>query len=502
MVSIGTSHSEDFSLSPVLVEAVLAASTAPNSASTGRLGALAAGNNPQFWDPKIHTDQAANTLMLLMSKCEAARGKGNSGADPLCFVVHSEPLLPEAAEAKCEVVPEFSLEDFENTELTVLHLHLNPDILKQKFSGKKAEVKQHGPEETLGVHDWKMKDMPDPHGHYHTVMDLFQLERVPVVVLNVKIFTRAMPVVAEVVMRLWTFAPDGKHEKGFRIYQTTLKSLKLLPNGREPITTLAKGSGESLNARGKCKADGVANNGGPAKKSQKVTIGWRPHQNNEIRRAIKFISEVNANHDEGQKWSLVAYSFIGALNGPVLGLHARPRGTCSAVMDRQQKTSTSLLPLGITLMNGHVVTKEADGRRGTHEPTNVGCMTTDDFRVERTTEFLGKECGRACPTLWRNVLDDEEKMLLLEWDDRLFGVWLVHCQNSLCAYNPNNNSRAVRPTTTACAIDRVRDTGAGGMDHTALAGLSSHFARHAICDKGGKTTPGISPTARWGGQSG
>jgi hypothetical protein len=66
------------------------------------------------------------------------------------------------------------------------------------------------------VHDWKLKDMPDPYGHYHTVMDLFQLDNVPIVILNVrdaegalihpaeysKIFTTSLLVVAEVVMHL------------------------------------------------------------------------------------------------------------------------------------------------------------------------------------------------------------------------------------------------------------------------------------------------------------
>ncbi|KAG1876933.1 hypothetical protein C8R48DRAFT_668951 [Suillus tomentosus] len=351
-------HSEDSALSGALVEAVLAASTAPNSASTGRLGALAPGNNPRFWDPKIRSEQwydtqgdpftiqfpalieptgkhsrldpyfslptlkqpwqpelkdvrtvkaqfqlrtlddgypaeaivcskkAANTLMLLVSKCEAARGKdnreiiqflrsaGNSSADPLHFVVHTEPLLPEAAEAKRETIPEFSLEDFEN-------------VLKQKFSAKKGDSEVSTTEETRGVHDWKLKDMPDPHGHYRTVMDIFQLENVPVVVPNVrdaegalihpaeysKIFTTAMPVVAEVVMRLWTFAPDGRREKGSRIYQTTLKSLKLLPVGGGPLTSSAQGSGDGLTGKGKRKADSAGGNGGPARKSQKVTVG-------------------------------------------------------------------------------------------------------------------------------------------------------------------------------------------------------------------------------------
>ncbi|KAG2051083.1 hypothetical protein BDR06DRAFT_1010636 [Suillus hirtellus] len=339
IVLIVMMHSEDSALSGALVEAVLAASTAPNSASTGRLGALAPENNPRFWDPKIRSEQwydtqgdpftiqfpalieptgkhsrldpyfslptlkqpelkdvrtvkaqfqlrtldngypteaivcskkAANMLMLLVSKCEAARGKdnreiiqflqsaGNSSTDPLHFVMHTEPLLPEAAEAKRETIPKFSLEDFENTDLT-----FSGDILKQKFSAKKGDSEVSTTEKTRGVHDWKLKDMPNPHGHYHTVMDIFQLENVPVVVPNVrdaegalihpaeysKIFTTAMPVVAEVV--IWTFAPDGRREKGSRIYQTTLKSLKLLPIGGGPLTSSAQGSGNGLTGKAK-----------------------------------------------------------------------------------------------------------------------------------------------------------------------------------------------------------------------------------------------------------
>lgn len=94
-------------------------------------------------DAVVCSKKAANTLMLLISKCESIRGKGgylnrvsssigsrissdkreviqflcnagSSSADPLHFVVHSDPLFPEAGEVKREVVPEFSLEDFES----------------------------------------------------------------------------------------------------------------------------------------------------------------------------------------------------------------------------------------------------------------------------------------------------------------------------------------------------------------------------------------------------
>ncbi|KAG1758976.1 hypothetical protein EV702DRAFT_1208311 [Suillus placidus] len=226
--------------------------------------------------------------MLLVSKCEAIRGKdnrkiiqflhnaGSSSADLLHFVVHTEPLLPEAAQTKHEVIPKFSLEDFENTDLT-----FSGDILKQRFAMKKGIGEQSKTLGTQGVHDLKLKDMPDPHGHFQTIMDLFHLENVPVVILNVqdadgalihpaeysKIFTTALPVVAEVVMRLWTFAPNGKHETGSRIYQTTLKSLKLLPSNKVVTPELSPALGENPNVKGKQKADSATGSAGPSKKN-------------------------------------------------------------------------------------------------------------------------------------------------------------------------------------------------------------------------------------------
>ncbi|KAG1758977.1 hypothetical protein EV702DRAFT_1285026 [Suillus placidus] len=55
------SHTEGLALSPALVEAILAASAAPNSASTAHLTVLASGNNPCFWDPKIRSEQWYDT---------------------------------------------------------------------------------------------------------------------------------------------------------------------------------------------------------------------------------------------------------------------------------------------------------------------------------------------------------------------------------------------------------------------------------------------------------
>lgn len=86
--------------------------------------------------------KAANTLLYLASVCEKNRDRGlypclakrsnaiicttdnrevipfmrsagNSSTDELHFVVHSDALFPDASESRGDIVPEFSLEDFE-----------------------------------------------------------------------------------------------------------------------------------------------------------------------------------------------------------------------------------------------------------------------------------------------------------------------------------------------------------------------------------------------------
>ncbi|KAG1876934.1 hypothetical protein C8R48DRAFT_668952 [Suillus tomentosus] len=123
---------------------------------------------------------------------------------------------------------------------------------------------------------------------------------------------------------------------------------------------------------------------------------------------------------------------------------------------------------GTTVMNGHIMSDGKEGCGRTRQQTNVGCMVKDEFRVEATTDFLGKECGPACPTLWRNVWDDGGQMLVLEWDERFSiksaiqrsqTIWrlAVDCQNSCCAYNPKNNSRSVRlpPQPTPSILSEI-----------------------------------------------
>ncbi|KAG2131550.1 hypothetical protein BD769DRAFT_1666585 [Suillus cothurnatus] len=241
-------------------------------------------------DAVVCSKKAANTLMLLISKCESIRGQdnreviqflrnaGSSSADPLHFVVHTDPLFPEAGEAKREIVPEFSLEDFENTDLT-----FTGDILKEKFGGKKNCGESVPDGEERGVEDWKLMHMPDPQGHYHTVMKIFKLDEIPVVVPNVRDadgvlihpseysqkLKSGQPVAVEVVMRLWTFAPDGKRPTGSRIYQTVLKSLKVLPLEKEGEAAHTKTPGYTADGKGKRKADGLGGHASPSKKAQK-----------------------------------------------------------------------------------------------------------------------------------------------------------------------------------------------------------------------------------------
>ncbi|KAG2150883.1 hypothetical protein DEU56DRAFT_752539 [Suillus clintonianus] len=209
-------------------------------------------------DVVVCSKKAANTLMYAISKTENLRwtgshmpsladgreaipfmrSSGTSSSDQLHFVVHSEHLFPDTSEQTRDLVSEFSLEDFENTDFT--------------FTG--------------GINEWKLKDMPDPQGHYCTAINLFNLEDIPVVVPNiqdthgvlihpleysVKIKT-AVPVAVEIVLRLWTFGIDDKHPTGSRIYQTALKSMKLLPTSGAAKSLFTKAT--AADPKGKCKA--------------------------------------------------------------------------------------------------------------------------------------------------------------------------------------------------------------------------------------------------------
>ncbi|KAG1883971.1 hypothetical protein F4604DRAFT_1919777 [Suillus subluteus] len=84
---------------------------------------------------------------------------------------------------------------------------------------------------------------------------------------------------------------------------------------------------------------------------------------------------------------------------------------------------------------------------------NVGCFQQAHWDVQRTTDFLNRPCGSLCPAVWRDVADNSEQILVLEWDSRFSmksilnrsgTIWhlALDCQNSACPFNPNVNARS------------------------------------------------------------
>ncbi|KAG2124016.1 hypothetical protein DEU56DRAFT_917230 [Suillus clintonianus] len=228
--------------------------------------------------------KAQNTLMYLGSECEKKRKSDgrevvqfmrSAGPTPGAerqFIVSTDHLFPDAAEITQEAVPEFSLEDFENTDV-----RFTAEVIKERFSPKK---KDNANSASRGASDWTLKDMPDPQGHYRSAIELYGIEDVPVVVPNIRDaagvlihpseysnkFTTAMPVVVDVNLRLWTFGVDERRTAGSRVYQTGLRSMKLLP-----LTGAAKGlftsaPTKAAEGKGKRKADGPAGQGSPTKR--------------------------------------------------------------------------------------------------------------------------------------------------------------------------------------------------------------------------------------------
>ncbi|KAG1743157.1 hypothetical protein EDD22DRAFT_851518 [Suillus occidentalis] len=264
-------------LAPALVEALLKCAAAPDAASTDLFKTLATTNNLRFWDSKnrckqwkVHvieplflssdsqTDiwtvkvqfqlqvlddsypkeavvcsiKAQNTLMYLGSKCEKEREADkrevvqfiqSAGTANECqFTINTKHLFPDTLEATQKPMPKFSLEDFENTDV--------------RF--------------TADIADWTLKDMLDPQGLYQTAIELYPIEDVPVVVPNVRDsagvlihpseytqkITVPVPVVVDVNLQLWTFGPNERRPYGSHVYQTGLRSMRLLP-----MTGAAKG---------------------------------------------------------------------------------------------------------------------------------------------------------------------------------------------------------------------------------------------------------------------
>lgn len=89
---------------PALVEALLECSSAPTSASTTRLTALARSNNPRFWDSKIRSEQWVD----------------NAGR-PFSITF---PAIIEPAGKHSKLDPYFSLPTLKQVSTNCLHGHL------------------------------------------------------------------------------------------------------------------------------------------------------------------------------------------------------------------------------------------------------------------------------------------------------------------------------------------------------------------------------------------
>lgn len=91
-----------------------------------------------------------------------------------------------------------------------------------------------------------------------------------------------------------------------------------------------------------------------------------------------------------------------------------------------------------------------------HTPAqNLGCIKRQDWEVYTSTSFMDAPCGSLCPTLWRNVSDVGQNMLVTEWDHRFPMKRLLHhsntiwrlsgaCANVACPFNTVTNPRACR----------------------------------------------------------
>ncbi|KAG2134228.1 hypothetical protein BD769DRAFT_1665257 [Suillus cothurnatus] len=226
--------------------------------------------------------KAQNTLMYLGSKCEKEREadkreviqfmRSAGTTNERQFTIHTEHLFPDASEATQETVPEFSLEDFESTDM-----RFTADVIKERFSPKKKKVPTRA---ERGIADWTLKDMPDPQGLYRSAIEHYALEDVPVVVPNVRDaagllmhpseytqkITGPVPVVVDVNLRLWTFGPDERRPNGSRVYQTGLRSMRLLPTTGAAKGLFTKPATKATEGKGKRKADGPAGQASPAKR--------------------------------------------------------------------------------------------------------------------------------------------------------------------------------------------------------------------------------------------
>lgn len=75
-----------------------------------------------------------------------------------------------------------------------------------------------------------------------------------------------MKQLADPVAHRWTFAPDERRPYGSRVYQTGLRSMRVLPTTGAAKGLFTKAAAKATDAKGKRKADGPAGQASPAKR--------------------------------------------------------------------------------------------------------------------------------------------------------------------------------------------------------------------------------------------
>ncbi|KAG1864828.1 hypothetical protein F4604DRAFT_1905289 [Suillus subluteus] len=160
-------------------------------------------------------------------------------------------------------------------------LLLGASMIEERFSPKKKA--SNGA--MRGITDWTLKDMLDPRGLHQSGIELYGIEDVPVMVPNVRDaagvliypskysqkITAPVPVVCKgsrvhLPDYSWTLGPDGKRPNGSRVYQTRLRSMRLLPTTGAARCLFNKPATKITDAKGKRKADGPAGQTSPAKR--------------------------------------------------------------------------------------------------------------------------------------------------------------------------------------------------------------------------------------------